>query len=245
MAKEKKFEKQIGSWAYYGLEISKDQILEAMSKTTSNNKAAEYLNISYATYKKYAKAYRDDHTGRTLFDVHMNQPGKGVQGRAWINGQFRVHWDKILTTGQKATSERIQKLRSQLKEYGKLEEKCYRCGFCTKRLEDSKVPLVLNFKNGDKTDWTIQNLEYVCYNCMFLYALDFYDYKEDIINKVELYALNAPQGKKERKEILQLDDFYIDHIKQLGLEYDQLNQEQDISEEQIKSSDLDSLVDFV
>lgn len=219
----KYFANQVGNWYHAGIQIPEEKIREAMANTTSNKKAAQYLEVSYPTYKKYAKAYVDMETGKTLFELHLNRAMKGVVGRTWISGKFRVNWDNILRPNQKATPERIAKLRSQLLEYNKLEERCYRCNFESRRVEDNKCPLILNFKNGDKSDWRIQNIEFVCYNCAFLHCLDFYE--DSVVEKVETLSMLAPQGKKERKLFFELDDFYVDHIKKLGIKEQELNKE--------------------
>lgn len=206
----------IGNWLYKGYEITEEEIRRAMAATKSNREAAKFLEVSYPTWKKYAKAYRDQETGKTLFELHYNASLKGVVGRSWVGGKIRYNWDNILIENQRLNPERLFKLKDQLVKYEKLEERCYRCDFSTRRLEDEKIPLMLNFKNGDKTNWKIQNLEFVCYNCAFLYCLDFYE--DSVIKKVESLSISAEQGRKEKKEFFQLDDFYLDHIRQIGLE---------------------------
>jgi hypothetical protein len=241
----KKFPNQIGNWFNAGMQIPEEKIREAMSKTTSNMKAAEYLEVSYPTYKKYAKGYVDMETGKTLFALHQNRAMKGVVGRTWVGGKLRWNWDNILQENQRSNPERIAKLKEKLLEHEKLEQRCYRCTFNEKRVEDSKSPLMLNFKNGDKTDWRIQNLEFVCYNCAYLHCLDFYE--DSVIEKVETLSMIAPQGKSERKQFYQLDDFYLDHIKKLGLQ-DTINKESAVKAEEEKSGYLDEddgLLDFV
>ena len=58
--------------------FSKDDILRAMRHTRSNRAAARYLDCSYIHYKGYAKLYKDEETGKTLFETHLNQCGKGI-----------------------------------------------------------------------------------------------------------------------------------------------------------------------
>lgn len=241
----KYFPNQIGNWYNAGMQIPEEKIREAMAHTTSNMKAAQYLEVSYPTYKKYAKGYVDMETGKTLFDLHQNQAMKGIVGRTWVGGKMRINWDNILQKNQKYSPERLVKLKANLIEHQKLEEKCYRCSFNERRVEDNKSPLLLNFKNGDKTDWRIQNLEFVCYNCSYLHCLDFYE--DSVIEKVETLSMIAPQGKKERKEFYQLDDFYLDHIKKLGFEDHSINKEsaeKAENNEKTKDDGLD-LVDYV
>jgi len=51
------------------LHLLQSQIENAMKVTRSNRSAAEYLRVTYNTYKKYAKAYKNS-AGVTLFDAH-------------------------------------------------------------------------------------------------------------------------------------------------------------------------------
>ena len=46
-------------------------------------------------------------------------------------------------------------------------EKC-NCWFRRKRLTDGKVPLVLDFKDGDRKNHKYDNLRMLCFNCSFL-----------------------------------------------------------------------------
>lgn len=227
------------------MQIPEEKIREAMANTTSNKKAAQYLEVSYPTYKKYAKGYVDMETGKTLFEIHQNQAMKGVIGRSWVGGKRRFNWDNILQQNQKATPERLTRLKQSLIDNEKLEYRCYRCNFKETRVEDGKCPLLLNFKNGDKTDWRVQNIELVCYNCAYLHCLDFYE--DSVIEKVETLTMISPQGKKERKEFYELDDFYIDHIKKLGLDTEDLNKESvEKADKGLKIEDDGlELVDFV
>ena len=59
--------------------ISKEMVLRAMRNTKSNRAASRFLNCSYVHYKKWAKLYNDEKTGKTLFEIHLNPSGKGSQ----------------------------------------------------------------------------------------------------------------------------------------------------------------------
>jgi hypothetical protein len=58
--------------------LSKEDILRAMRFTKSNRAAARYLGVSYQHYKPWAKLYKLEDEGLTLFDLHKNQAGKGI-----------------------------------------------------------------------------------------------------------------------------------------------------------------------
>ena len=55
---------------YKGYQLMESQIRYAMDNTTSNAEAAKWLRVSFATWKKYAKMYIDEATGKTLYDLH-------------------------------------------------------------------------------------------------------------------------------------------------------------------------------
>ena len=58
--------------------FTKQQVLGAMAKTKSVKAAARYLNCSYHHLKRYMKLYTDVETGKSLFEIHKNQCGKGI-----------------------------------------------------------------------------------------------------------------------------------------------------------------------
>jgi len=57
--------------------LTKEDIQRAMNVTRSNRAAARYLHVTYNTYKKYAKLYKNE-DGITLLEAHKNQEGKGI-----------------------------------------------------------------------------------------------------------------------------------------------------------------------
>ena len=61
------------------LNFTETDIRYAMDNTKSNSEAARFLKVSFTTYKKYAKQYTDSETGKTLWELHKNQSGKGIR----------------------------------------------------------------------------------------------------------------------------------------------------------------------
>ena len=51
---------------------------------------------------------------------------------------------------------------------GYLEEKCAMCGFEERRVLDYKMPLLLHFKDGNKKNYKLDNIELLYYNHYFL-----------------------------------------------------------------------------
>ena len=80
--------------------------------------------------------------------------------------QKRSQLDDILL-GKHPTYSR-EKLLRRLLVNNYFPEQCCNCGFCQKRPSDLRTPLVLNTINGNKTDYRLENLEVLCYNCYFI-----------------------------------------------------------------------------
>lgn len=137
--------------------ISKADIEHAQKHTKSNMEAARFLGVGYRRYKKYAVIYN-------LFDSHLNPTGigtpKGFGARA-----SSIKLKDIFAN--KHPSYSLIKLKHRMIARNIVPEECAMCGFKEKRITDSKTPLLLTFKNGMK-DFTLSNLELLCYNCLFL-----------------------------------------------------------------------------
>ena len=148
----------------YKLLLESD-ILRAMRVTQSNSAAAKYLGVAKSTYKKYASMYRTDDGFETLYESHLNQSGLGIP-KTCLNYQgFKYSLEDILA-GKHPTYP-IQRLRNRLISEGFLDEKCEMCGLEERRLTDFRIPLLLSFTDGDNTNWDLDNLQLLCYNCYF------------------------------------------------------------------------------
>lgn len=194
--------------------LSESVIRNAMKFTQSNFQAARYLNMTIETYRKYAKLYIDQETGKTLYDLHKNNSGKGIKKISWKNEISLQKIDEIL--GRDAyRAVNAQKLKDRLIYEGKLRMECYRCGHHEKRLIDYKQPLVLNFKDANKNNWKHENLEMLCYNCHFLYVGNLFTDKQ--IKKLE--DIGAPLVKTAEID-WDMDETFLAHFKDVGLEED-------------------------
>jgi len=202
-------------WWYKGLALTKAQVLEAMANSRSNEEAARWLGIHYRTWKKYAKMYKDEETGKTLFDKHMNITGRGIP-KNWAHGHWKKTLDEMLTENQPMGSKHILHLKELLMKDGRMGFKCHSCGYCEKRLTDMRAPLILHFKNGTKSDWRLENLQWMCYNCYFVLVGDVFT--NQFIKAIETKTIGDPSMRLDVQENFELDDFYYDHLKKLGLD---------------------------
>jgi 5-methylcytosine-specific restriction endonuclease McrA len=62
----------------------------------------------------------------------------------------------------------VWKLKKRLLLNSYMEEKCNNCGFCERRVTDHRVPLILDFLDGNRKNFTYDNLRMLCFNCSFL-----------------------------------------------------------------------------
>jgi hypothetical protein len=144
--------------------ITKEQLLNAMKMTKSNMACARYLGISYMHYSRYAKSYIDEETGKTLFDLHKNQAGKGI--RKFLGGKD-PDLKAIMDGELYIKSYNLNRYKDRLIQEGYIEECCNSCGFNEQRVQDYKTPLLIHFKDKNKENWRIENIELLCYNCYF------------------------------------------------------------------------------
>ena len=149
-------------------QILKSDILIAQANTLSAAKAAVYLNVSYNTYKKWATAY----------GIWKTNPKSVGIPRPPSRGTFKIQEDilKEALEGKRPNFNRFR-LKSLLLKYGFLHEECSQCGFNEQRVTDLKVPLYLDYIDGDKKNFKIENLRLLCLNCTFLIVGDLNGHK--------------------------------------------------------------------
>lgn len=201
--------------------LSKVQILAAMSKTKSNMAASRYLHVSYQHYKRWAKNYEaTDPNYKTLFDQHKNQCGKGIP--KFLRGSKKEPVLLDIIEGRVTPSSfSPAKIKYRLIEEGYLSEECSMCGFKERRVLDYKMPLLLHFKDNNKSNYTRKNIELLCYNHFFLTVGDIFTDKD--VKQIESHQEHFGTSEKIEFEI---DDYHLQRLKELGLgdDEDDVNQ---------------------
>jgi hypothetical protein len=138
--------------------ILESEIKDIQKKARSAMEAARLLGVSYNTYKKYAKKYN-------LFEELKNPNGTGIRkGFNIKRGKYAL--DDIVAG--KYPDYPIFKLKKRLLLNGYMLEKCNNCGFEESRITDGRVPLVLDFLDGNRCNHIYDNLRMLCFNCSFL-----------------------------------------------------------------------------
>jgi len=190
--------------------LGKEMIVAAMNKTKSNRAAARYLNVSYQHYKKWAKQYDATEDGYpNLFEQHKNQSGKGIP-KFLNNGKSDFAVIDIIEGRLDPSSFNPQKVKYRLIEEGYLAEECSQCGFNERRVNDYKIPIILNFKDRNKQHYRLDNLEMLCYNCYFLF-------QGDIFSDKQLQGLEDHKPINQSEVDWEMDEYTLQRLKELGL----------------------------
>jgi hypothetical protein len=142
-------------------QLLETEILAAQSISKSEGEAARKLGVSDATYKKYAVMFG-------IYGRVMNRAGKGVDKSIKNEDSGKYPLNRIFAN--EFPNYEPHRLRVRCVRSRKLEEKCYKCGFSEKRILDNRVPVLLNFVDGNDKNMALENLELLCYNCYFLYV---------------------------------------------------------------------------
>ena len=200
--------------------LGKEMVLAAMAKTRSNRSAARYLNVSYQHYKKWAKFYKDDVTGKTLFELHFNQSGKGIPKFLKSGGKEPALID-IIEGRIDPSSFAPEKIKYRLITEGHLSEECNTCKFKERRVIDYKMPLILHFKDNNKKNYRKENIELLCYNCYFLTI-------GDIFTDKQIKGLEDHVPTNLSNVEWEVDEYTRQRLEELGLEKPEKGDELDL-----------------
>lgn len=190
--------------------LTKELIVAAMSRTKSNRSAARYLSVSFQHYKKWAKLYKDEATGVSLWEKHKNQSGSGIP--KFLSAQRGGATVREILEGKASPHHYTpEKLKHKFIAEGYLAEECSRCKMVERRVLDYKMPLLLNFKDGNKKNYQVWNLELLCYNCYFVTVGDIFDNRQiqGLEDHITIYKQEHPDW--------QLDDYHLERLRELGL----------------------------
>lgn len=136
--------------------LLQSEIDEAQSKTDNATEAAKYLEVSYRVYKKWCKVY----------DIWKINPwGKGSKKKFWDPNKGKYPLNEILEG--KFPDYPTFRLKDLLIRSGIKEAKCEVCEFNERRDVDQKMPVLVNFRDGNQKNHRLENLQILCYNHYF------------------------------------------------------------------------------
>ena len=192
--------------------FTKSQIETAMRYTKSVRAAAKYLGCSYQHLRPFMKALRvddSDPNSPTLFEIHKNQSGKAIP-KFLPNRRKEPNVKRIFHEGIGWESFTSEKIKARGVAEGFLKDECGMCNFNERRVTDYKVPLLMNFKDGNKCNYLIDNVELLCYNCYFLYV-------GEVLTPDQIRDVETNQTTKTKSFEWDLDDDQLDNMRALGL----------------------------
>ena len=147
----------MGRNPYKGKPVPKFKIEWAIKNARSASEASRLLHISRHTFRKYAEMY-------DLYTDIRNKAGKGISKPKQRSGKYSL--DSICNGEH--PNYNVWKLGKRLLKAGYFKEECCQCGFDERRVTDFRVPLIIDFNDGDKTNHLRENIRFLCYNCYFL-----------------------------------------------------------------------------
>ena len=147
----------MGKNPYRGKPIPKGRIEWAIKNARSASEASRLLNVSRHTFRKYAEQYE-------LYTDIRNKAGKGISKPKQRSGKYSL--DSICNGEH--PNYNVWKLGKRLLKAGYFKEECIQCNFDERRITDFRVPLIIDFIDGDKTNHKRENIRFLCYNCYFL-----------------------------------------------------------------------------
>ncbi len=152
-------------------DLTKEEIIHALNEAKSAPGAARYLGCSYSHLRRWMKFY-DSNTHSNLLEEFKNRGGKGIPRHRSMRNEPQLL--EILNGIIDPTIFPIKRIKYRLCEEGYLKEKCNKCDFHERRVIDYRLPLILNFKDRNKKNFKLENLELLCYNCYCHYVGDAY-----------------------------------------------------------------------
>jgi hypothetical protein len=153
--------------------LTENDIRYAQENSRSARGASRFLRISYEAYKRYAQRYIDTATGKTLFDLHKNQSGRGMSKTTKYKQTLskegvKERLQQMLDGKLPITAVMRINLKKRLIQHEFVLECCSSCGFNERRVTDDRIPLLLDYIDGNKDNISLENLRLLCYNCYFL-----------------------------------------------------------------------------
>lgn len=151
----------------------------------------------------------DDETGVSLWEVHKNPSGKGIPKYLPNKGK-KAPLKELIEGKLSVDSFEPAKIKQRLVFEGYLKEECSRCGFHEERVTDRKIPLILQFKDRNKKNYELSNIELMCYNCSYLYATS-------PITEKQVLAMEDSVQRQQDNFDWEIDDSMKEHLQSLGL----------------------------
>jgi hypothetical protein len=180
--------------------ITPEDIRQAQAATKTCGERASLLDISIPTYNKYCDLYGIPRKEKVVKEKKVKRLPKP---KVVSKNPFRLRRPLDLILQNKFTDVPGGYVKRLLIRAGIKEDKCEICGIEQRRESDNKTPTIMKFLDGNKTNYSIENLQLTCYNCNFLYY-DEWSLKK-ILERTEAKRLRCEEQQNEEIAELSID----------------------------------------
>lgn len=145
--------------------LSYEEILAAQKLARNETECADLLGVHFSTYKMYA----------TKYGVYGNckknkvKEGKARTVRPYKKNPFKVVQPIDLILQNKYKNIAKSTVKNKLITSGIKKNECELCGYKDIRSSDNRVPVMLHFLDKNENNYSIENLQFACFNCSFIY----------------------------------------------------------------------------
>lgn len=135
--------------------LLKSEIEEAKTHSPFAAAQARWLGVHPKTYRKYA----------TLYGIYEPKPNEKGKRNMFDPQRGKFPLTEILEGKHPTVSDWM--VKDKLIRSGIVPPQCNICGYDKRRITDKKICLLIDHKDGDKTNFKLENLQLLCLNCTF------------------------------------------------------------------------------
>ena len=182
-----------------GLNLTPERIKWAIKSTQSMKQAADYLNTSFPTFKKYCLKY----------DLWAPLPtNKGI--RRSSTGRIFHDVNKILS-GENPNPYREDVLLKKAIREGLMKCECSNCGNDFS-IDNKRPPLMLDFLDKDTQNTKIDNLRALCFNCVYTLSTENKGWYRHRRNPIRLSLEDIPPDISDKMTEIPSDEPEVDYM---------------------------------
>ena len=182
-----------------GLNLTPERIKWAIKSTQSMKQAADYLNTSLNTFKKYCKKY----------DLWAPaQSSKGI--RRSSSGRITHDVNKILN-GENPNPYREDVLLKKAIREGLMKCECSNCG-ADFSIDNKRPPLMLDFLDKNTQNTKIDNLRALCFNCVYTLSTENRGWYRHRRNPIRLSLEDIPPDISDKMTEIPSDEPEVDYM---------------------------------
>lgn len=135
--------------------LLRGEIEEAKKQSPFAAQQARWLGVHISTYKKYA----------TLYGLYEPKPNEKGKRNMFDPNRGKYPLKEILEGKHPNISDWV--VKDKLIRSGTFPPECSICGYNKRRIVDQKICLLVDHIDGDDSNFKLENLRLLCFNCTF------------------------------------------------------------------------------